>query len=366
MSNSAATSPRKFDLNAARLKDVFFKPRASAARAVTVFVALCAVAQLGVCRAQSAATSGVAQFVPAQDEASLPPRFRLDHHTFRYQQQPLETSLPGVRLSAVTFPSPVETPHERNNTVHCEFFCPSSPGKKPGVIVLHILGGDFDLSRIFCRTLAVNGVAALFLKMPYYGERRQPGTPARMISLDPRETVQGMTQAVLDVRRGAAWLAAQEQIDSRQLGIMGISLGGITGALAAGIEPRFTKVCLILAGGDMGEVAWTSTEMEPLRRHWAEAGGNKEELFAALKVVDPVTYVRPLAGRKVLMLNASHDEVIPPACTLALWRAFGQPEIVWWDAGHYSAVRYIFQGMARTVRFFQPDGADQRAQSTAK
>ena len=62
-----------------------------------------------------------------------------------------------------------------------------------------------------------------------------------------------------------------------------------------------------------------------------------------LKVVDPVTYARPLPGRKILMLNASHDEVIPPACTDALWRAFGEPEIVWWDAGHYTAVRYIVQ-----------------------
>jgi cephalosporin-C deacetylase-like acetyl esterase len=148
---------------------------------------------------------------------------------------------------------------------------------------------------------------------------------------------------------------------------MGISLGGITGALAAGLEPRFAKVCLILAGGDMGEVAWTSTEMEPLRKHWAATGRTRQELFDLLRPVDPVTYARPLAGRKVLMLNASHDEVIPPACTLALWRALGQPEIVWWNAGHYSAVRYIFGGMARTVRFFQPDDAAAAgAQSTAK
>ena len=31
------------------------------------------------------------------------------------------------------------------------------------------------------------------------------------------------------------------------------------------------------------------------------------------------------------MLNARYDEVIPPACTESLWRAFGQPQIIWWD-----------------------------------
>jgi len=229
--------------------------------------------------------------------------------------------------------------------------------------VLHILGGDFDLSRLFCRALASHGVAALFVKMPYYGPRRQPDSPARMVSIDPEETVRGMTQAVLDVRQAAAWLAAQQDVDPGQLGIMGISLGGITSALAASVEPRFAKVCLILAGGDMGEVAWTSTEMAPLRKHWIESGRSKEALFALLKSVDPVTYAEPVPGRQILMLNARQDEVIPPACTEALWRAFGEPEIVWWDAGHYTAARYLFDGMARTVRFFQPGGT---AQSTAK
>ena len=46
--------------------------------------------------------------------------------------------------------------------------------------------------------------------------------------------------------------------------------------------------------------------------------------------------------------------MIPPACTKALWRAFGEPEIVWWDAGHYSAIRYLPGGVLRVVEFFQP------------
>ena len=316
---------------------------------------------------QGAARGGSAEFIPASDEARLPKQFQLERHTFSFEQKPVRTSAENMRIWTLTFPSPVVTPHPNNNTVHCEYFCPTGDGKRPGVIVLHILGGDFDLARLFCRALASKGVGALFLKMPYYGERRQPDSPARMISMDPNETVRGMTQAVLDIRQAGAWLAAQDEIDSEQLGIMGISLGGITAALATSIEPRFKKACLILAGGDMGEVAWTSTEMAPLRKRWAEQGGSKESLFAILKSVDPVTYARPEPGRKILMLNASHDEVIPRACTESLWRALGQPEIVWWDAGHYSAVRYIFDGIAKTVRFFESDRTQRvSAQRTAK
>ena len=315
-------------------------------------------------------TSGVVQYECAEGEASLPERFQLAPHSFEFEQSPLRTSSRKLRLSRLTFPSPVVTPHPNNNTVHCEYFRPirdasASESKTPGVIVLHILEGNFELARLFCRALASRDVAALLLKMPYYGERRQPGSPARMVSIDPEETVRGMTQAVLDVRRAAAWLAEQDGVDRDQLGIMGISLGGITGALAASVEPRFTKVCLILAGGDMGSVAWTSTELAPMREHWLAAGRTKEELFEVLRPVDPIQYVKPLPGRKILMLNARDDEVVPRECTEALWRAFGEPPIVWWNAGHYSAMRYIFDGVAEAVNFFQPDG-DPAAQSTAK
>ena len=82
-------------------------------------------------------------------------------------------------------------------------------------------------------TLAHHGVCALFVKMPYYGPRRPLGSTARMISLDPKESVRGMTQAVLDIRRATACLAGQAEVDGHRLGLFGISLGAITGALAA-------------------------------------------------------------------------------------------------------------------------------------
>src|SRR5262249_40545845 len=150
------------------------------------------------------------------------------------------------------------------------------------------------------------------------GPRRQPEARVRMVSEDPRETVNGMRQAVLDIRRGAAWLAAQEEIDAEQLGIFGISLGGITTALAATAEPRFKKICPMLAGGDVGQVAWDNPELVKLRRKWTDAGGTKDEFLTLWKSIDPVTYGNNVRGRKILMLNASHDEVIPKACTESL------------------------------------------------
>lgn len=295
---------------------------------------------------------GKISFQPGPQESEVPQTYRLVAGTFDFRQQPVRTTAKRYDVWEVTFPSPVETAYEVNNTVHCEYFRPVADGKHAAVIVLHILGGDFDLSRLFARQLAASGVAALFVKLPYYGPRRPEGVRMRMVSEDPRETVAGMRQAILDIRRSVAWLAEQPEVDGEQLGVFGISLGGITGALALAIEPRLQAGCFMLAGGDVAKVAWDDARLARLRDRWLSQGGSKEEFFELWKSIDPVTYAARARGKRMLMLNARHDEIIPPACTDSLWRALGQPEIVWYDAGHISAMRFLLDGLGRVTRFF--------------
>jgi hypothetical protein len=133
--------------------------------------------------------------------------------------------------------------------------------------------------------------------------------------------------------------------------------GGITGALAFAAEPRLSKACLMLAGGDIGRVAWESKELREMRAAWERAGGTKESFFALMRTVDPAAYGSNVRGRRVLMLNARQDELIPPVCSEALWEAFGKPPIVWWNAGHYTSIRYLFDGLDKTTRFFAPEAA---------
>ncbi len=299
---------------------------------------------------------GEVHFEPAANEdQAVPKLFRLPAATFEFTDAPKEDwKGEDVKLSLVTFPSPVKTPHVNNNTVHCEYYRPAKPGKYPACVVLHILGGDFPLSRLFAHQLAQNGVAALFLKMPYYGERRQPDVNVRMISANPEETARGMTQAVKDIRYAVAWLAAQEEVDATQIGVFGISLGGITASLAMAGEPRFTKCCPVLAGGDLGQVMRTAKvrHLEEVRRQWASQGRTLDELEELMKSVDPCTYGSCITGRNVLMLNARNDEVIPRACTQQLWEAFGRPPIHWYEAGHYSAMLYLADALDKVTKFF--------------
>ena len=294
-------------------------------------------------------------FEPSATETKIPERFRLVKDSFECQIDAPEELTANFSRSLVRFPSPMITETPQNNTVHTELYLPKTPklGKKaPAVIVLHILGGDFPLARSFCHVLADRGVVALFLKMPYYGERRPEGSSKRMVAQDPRETAVGFTQAVLDIRRAAVFLAQRDDVDPNQLGIFGISLGGITGGLAAGVEPRFNNVCLMLAGGDFGKIAWESKELDEPRAKWIKLGKSKEDFLETLKPIDPLTYAPSLRGRRILMMNAKDDEVIPPDCTKSFWKAAGEPEIIWYSGGHYTVARHLFNAMKRTSDFF--------------
>ncbi len=285
---------------------------------------------LAVCRlaparaAAEAPRRGTVHFEPdAQEPTSVPAPFQLASHAFAYEAKRQPSLSDEIELWQITFPSPVKTASERNNTVHCEYYRPAAPGKYPACVVLHILGGDFPLSRVFASTLAHRGVAALFVIMPYYGPRRDPESKLRMVSSDPQQTVRGMTQAIKDIRYAAAWLAAQPEVDSEQLGIFGISLGGITASLAAEAEPRFHKVCPVLAGGGIGTILWESNEphLAEARQKWLAGGGTRESLLELMATIDPANHGDLARNRKILMLNADHDEVIPKPCTEALSRA---------------------------------------------
>ncbi len=296
---------------------------------------------------------GKVRFEPLEDQQRLPARFRLGPHTFPYELQRLETVSERIEIYRLRFPSPVKTPWVQNNTVVCEYYRPRGAGPFPAVVGLHILGGDFDLLRLFCRSLAHNGVCALFLVLPHYGPRYAPGGPRRAIGPDPHQSVRAMTQAVLDIRRAAAWLAQRPEVDSRRLGVFGISLGGITAALVSAQEPRLHNALLLLAGGDLRQLNWQSPELAPVRKEIARRGLSLEEVLRILRAVDPAHYAHRLRRRRVLMINGRYDQLIPPECTKALWEAAGRPPIQWWDCGHYTAMRFVFVAVKQTVDFFR-------------
>ena len=263
-------------------------------------------------------------------------------------------------MARLRFPSPITTPEPENNVVHAEYFRPNGPGpKRPAVIVLHILGADFPLSRYMAARLADRGrgrivrQAALLRRAPAGGRRPDA---KRFLSPDIDRTVTAMRQGICDVRRAAAWLASRPEIDAGRIGVSGISLGGIVSSIVVAVDPTIREGAFLLAGGDLSTILWQMPEGKAFRARWIESGRTLADLKVLTDPFDPLAYASGLRGKRVFMMAGKVDEVVPPACAEALWEAAGRPPICWYDCGHYSAVGFLLPGIRRTVDFFEKPG----------
>lgn len=286
--------------------------------------------------------SGSFHFAPLEDQSALPERYRLTAQGVAFQTS-LKHDLPlsGVTVHRLSFPSPVESPHRENNTVHAEYYRTTAPGRRPATIVLDITGGDQSLSRGIALYLAQNKINALFVQMAYYGPRRPPGSRVRMLSTDIPRTLAAVRQTVLDVRVAGAWLASRAENDPERIGILGTSLGSFVAALCAECDPRFSRVALLLGGGGLVDAFYDHPQARPFVRIHELLGGTKDQVKQVIAPVDPITLADRLRGRSIVMFNASRDEIVPPSATKALWQAAGQPRIIWYDTTHYGAALYI-------------------------
>lgn len=309
---------------------------------------LLAVAACGL-----ATETGTVHFQPIGDQADVPERYRLSERSFDYTMKPLrDLPVSGVEIFQVMFPSPVTSPTPENNTVYAEYYRPKGSGPFPAVIVLDITGGDQSLSRFIARTLAQNKIAGLFVQMAYYGPRRPPGSKLRMLSTNIPQTMDAVRQTVLDCRFAAAWLASRSEVDGHRIGIMGTSLGSFVATLSGEMDPRFSRVAILLGGGGLVDAFYDHPQAAPYVKIWELLGGTKQKVKDALSPVDPLTKAGNLKGRQVLMIAAKRDEIVPPSAAVNLWEAMGKPKIVWYDTTHYGAALYIPAALKPVIQHF--------------
>lgn len=263
--------------------------------------------------------------------------YRVHNHSFEYRlslRHELKHS--GVKVYDLTFPSPVKSDIPENNTVHAELFLPSGQGPFPACIVLDILQGNAVISRGQALWLAQHGVAGMVVHMAHYGPRRPAGSTTRLLSTDIPRTIAGVRQTVQDIRCAVAWLAGRPEFDAERFGLVGTSLGSLVGAVAAANEPRIKSVCLMLGGGGLVDAYYDDPRARQFRP-LVELLGGKAAMKALIGSIDPLTYANLLKDKRLLMVAASRDDIVPPAAAKALWEATGNQKIVWIDSTHVGA-----------------------------
>lgn len=293
---------------------------------------------------------GTVIFQPTADQKEIPVRYRLDEFRFDYQMK-FVRELPesNVDVFEVKFPSPVKSPHPENNTVYAEYYRPRVKKPFPCVIVLDITGGDQTLPKLIARHFSQNGIGGLFVQMAYYGPRRPTGSNLRLLTYDIEHSMAAIRQTVLDLRCATAWMEARPEIDKTRLGIMGTSLGSFLATLTCEMEPKLGRLTVLLGGGGFVEGYWDHPQAIETRKVFEALGGTKKQAQAVIADIDPITHASRLKNRKVLIIAAKNDEIVPPKMAENLWKASGQQQIIWLNAGHYSAVIFLLPGLGKVV-----------------
>jgi dienelactone hydrolase len=297
---------------------------------------------------------GVVHFEPLGDQKDVPERYRLAAHDFSFEmEKQRELPVSGVDIYHIRFPSPIASPCPENNTVHADYFRPRGEGPFPCVIVLDILAGDQRVSRMIATNLAQNRIAALTVPMAYYGPRRPRGSSLRLLSPNVEQTLEAVRQTVLDLRRTTAWMASRPELDRTRLGILGTSLGSFMAALTAEMESRLGRVAVLLGGGGFVDAFYDDRRVLLLRTVWECCGGTKEEVVRAIAPADPITCAANLRNRKLLIMAASRDDIVPPKMAERLYEATGRQRIVWYDCTHLGAILYLVPALKQLNEHFR-------------
>jgi uncharacterized protein len=228
---------------------------------------------------------------------------------------------------------------------------PSTPakGKRPAVILLHGLGGDKNQLQALAMLLNGKGYLTVAIDIAGHGER--PKVNDKPIG---EQDLAGMrlvaAQTVQDLRRTVDYLASRSDVDTKRIGFVGVSLGGVLGGRFLAEEPRVAAASLWVAGGDWGALITTSAH--PFAKRFRDLGeSDPVKIRTALADVDPVPAISRAAPRPLHFLTGATDDVVPRACSDALFTAARDPkERVILPGGH---IPNLFEMASRTIAFLE-------------
>lgn len=180
------------------------------------------------------------------------------------------------------------------------------------------------------RTLGLNVAIPV---MPLHGPRRVGWRSGDgFLTGDYLDTLHLQAQAVWDVRRLIAWLRCR---GATQVGVYGVSLGGWTAALLAGLERDLA--CVITGIPATCGVRIARSNLPGFVLTLAERLGIDWNALERLCAVTSPLAMQPAVphGRRFLFAGTV-DRLVPAAGVHALWEHWGRPRLAWYQGGHVS------------------------------
>ncbi len=230
---------------------------------------------------------------------------------------------PGISRQSLTYASP------KGGRVPAVLIVPAGRGPFAGMLFMHGAPGDHRKLIPEAEAMARRGVVALLIDAPFARPGRADPAPLHFDERDRADQI----QLIVDLRRGIDLLTSRPDVDPRRLGYLGISFGGATGGLLAGVEKRLGAYALVVGdGGVVSHFSGPDVTDSPLQRM---PQAQVRRWLAAMEPIQPIRFVGRAAPAQLLFQNGRQDHVVPPSHAMAYQQAGSLPKtVLWYDAGH--------------------------------
>ncbi len=183
---------------------------------------------------------------------------------------------------------------------------------RPAVILIHgYMAGPFAFEERLWPLARFDraGVDVVLFTLPFHGlrARRGQGAVPEFPGPDPRINVEGFRQAMFDLQGLVSCLLRRGH---SRVGAVGMSLGGYTAALLAGLEPRLDFVVPVIPLSSLSDFAREQGSLSPVPEEAAEQHALLESIY---RRVSPIARPSQVAAERCLVIAAKADRVTPAA-----------------------------------------------------
>jgi len=268
---------------------------------------------------------------------------------FVCQEKQVETNRQyWVKRIELTGLPPCPGADRTNRSLVFDYFLPRLPGKQPVLVILPMLGGSYPLEKYFGSYFAKRGFASIIV------HRQKIAKDSNLEVLNSL-----FRESVLDNKQAIDWIETRPELDAGRIGVFGISMGAIKGALLTPLEPRVRAATLGLLGEDLPYILTYTTEKGISKRREAilrEQHLTLPELHEKLNQsisCDPMAFSSFVDPNKVLLILGACDTVVPAKKGLEMRNKMGKPETIVVPTGHYTAILFLPYIQWHCYKFFQ-------------
>lgn len=246
--------------------------------------------------------------------------------------------------------------YARNNVVHAQHWV-HGDGPRPTLCLIHgFMGSAYLFNGLFFSLpwFFKSGYDVLLYTLPFHGRRAEANSPYSgygYFADGMAGFAEAMAQAVHDFRSVVDYL---ESTGVDRIALTGMSLGGYTSALIAGVDDRIQAVIpnVPVVTPEAAFDDWFPANML-VRLGNRLTGVDKAKADAATLFHSPLTYPPLVPKDRRLIIAGLGDKLAPPQQAEILWRHWDRCAFHWFPGNH---ILHVSQPdyLRRMTRFLRP------------